>query len=144
MTRATEADIGYSTGGIIALAFGHQMWPVDKCIQAFKSLVEPAFTLRRGQTLHVVRRIQLFVKHSKYETKPLEAALKTVFGGNKPLFGWHNPNAEQPLNTAVMATTSAGSRARLLANYNTRAGPKPKYRRLRPYNSAEEIYSWEA
>jgi hypothetical protein len=94
--------------------------------------------------MHFVRRIQLFVKHSRYETKPLEAVLKTIFGHDRPLFGEREVDAEQPLNTGVMATTSAGSQARLLANYNTRASPGQNYKRLRSYHPKEEIATWEA
>jgi hypothetical protein len=119
------------------------MWSVDHCTEQFRKLVYPAFSKRKGQDVHVVRRVQLFVKHSKYETTPLEAALKQAFG-HKMLFPYQASN--ESLRTAVIAVSSSGSKAWVLSNYNTHAGRDrgPRYQRYRPGRPQDEIATWEA
>ncbi|ETI24750.1 hypothetical protein G647_04120 [Cladophialophora carrionii CBS 160.54] len=135
--------VGTSTGGIIALGFGHEMWSVDHCTQQFQKLVQPAFSKRKGQDVHVIREVQLFVKHSKYETTPLETQLKQAFG-DRTLFPKHR--SEDRLKTAVIAVSSSGSRAWVLSNYNTHPGRGrgPPYQRYRPSRPRDEILTWEA
>lgn len=133
----------HSTGGIIALGFGHLAWSVDRCIEQFKLLVPTAFSKRKGQEMKGIRRIQLLVKHSKYETTPLEAALVNSFGRAK-LFDGEDSTAR--LRTAVTAVSSSGSRAWLLSNYNSLQGSgfKPDYHRYRPQSPEDEVLTWEA
>ena len=84
------------------------------------------------------------MKHSRYEAKPLEAALKEAFGEWDTLFGLRYSDQSPRLKVAVTATTSSGRRAVILSNYNIRQiGPK-KYTRYGPDDPSGEIFVWEA
>ncbi|ETS74669.1 hypothetical protein PFICI_13153 [Pestalotiopsis fici W106-1] len=135
-----------STGGIIALAFGHQRLPVDKCISLFRDLVKDAFTPRKGQKLYGIRYIETMLKKSKYRTRTLEDALKRALG-EEPLFGPIDPDV-RPLKVAVTATTEAGRLPYLLSNYNMATSSLKRsaieYRRDRPESPDEEVRVWEA
>ena len=87
---------------------------------------------------------QIFVRHSRYETQPLEKALKKVFGAETLLFGRPQHQGAQRLKVAVSATTAAGSMAYVLSNYNTRLSRGLKYKRFRPDDPQDEMKVWEA
>lgn len=57
--------------------------------------------------------------HSKYETQPLQDALKKAFSGDEYLFGGTRPNQYYgcDIKIAVTATSAAGNPV-VLANYN--------------------------
>ena len=143
-----------STRGIVALAFGHQRWNIGDCIVMFENLVRQAFTLRKGQSLQGYRHLQMFVKKSRYETKPLTSALHTAFTSRACLFGQALPDGQpRPLKVAVTATSSSGSKSYVLSNYNTknssalrggRSGPSLPYMRYRPSQPEREMKVWEA
>lgn len=132
--------IHQSTGGIIALALGCQMKSVKECKKLFKRLVETAFTLRKGQKVQFVKRIQLLVKHSRYETRPLEDALKHVFDNDGALF----PQPPGKLRTGVLTTTGTGTVAMLCSNYNAMSRSKGDFIRYRPIWPLWELDVWEA
>lgn len=119
------------------------MWTTRECIRQFEQLMPSAVTKRKGQDVQVIRQIQLFGKHSKYETAPLERALKRAFGSKAELFT-KSRAGNQP-KTAVVAASSSGSTAWVLANYDTRAmaDTGPKYARFRPARPTDELYTWE-
>lgn len=138
-------SLSHSTGGIIALGFGHHGWTVDQCIQTFQELVDPVYTKRKLQGLHSVRYVQLFVKHSKYETAPLERALKVAFDAKTRLFPANISHGR--LKTAVTAVSSSGSNAWVLSNYATLPGQEgrgPRYKCYRPNRPQDELRTWEA
>ena len=117
-----------STGGIIALGLGAKCWSVDDCLFYFQSTCRKAFTARKGADLWGVGPMIGAWHHSKYETKPLEEGLKEVFTENELLFGGQRRiiTNGSPLKTAVTATTFAGDRAVVFANYNRTSSEKRK------------------
>ncbi|KAI9158039.1 Calcium-independent phospholipase A2-gamma [Paramyrothecium foliicola] len=145
-----ECQLG--TGGIISLGFGHELWSVDECIEKFKSLVVKVFTKRRAQKIQGLRYVEVMIKKSRYETKPLEDALRATFGEDK-LFGKREKNGVRRLKVAVTAVSEAGQRAYVLSNYNVRnyatsssasSGPKLDYQRYRTQRPEDELKVWEA
>ncbi|KAK6220922.1 hypothetical protein LQW54_001842 [Pestalotiopsis sp. IQ-011] len=142
--------VGTSTGGIIALGFGHKRWSVSECIEKFQALVKEAFTLRQGQNFKMIRHVELVVKKSKYETKPLESALRKAFE-DEQLFASGNVHPKA-LKVAVTTTTEAGTVPHLFSNYNVgraarsvvQKGMSPlNYHRHRPGNPSEELKIWQ-
>ena len=145
----------YNTGGIVALALGHELWSIDECITKFKELVTEAFTLRGGQRILGIQALELLVKKSKYETRPLEKALSSAFG-RKSLFGVQQSSQHQRrLRVAVTAVSAAGQNTWVISNYSARKtagsdpshvqhGPEDDYQRLRPERPDEELEVWEA
>jgi hypothetical protein len=129
------------------------MWDLEKCTNMFLGLVAKAFTPRKGQSLHVIKHIQLLLKRSKYETKTLVSALQEAFNQDSVLF---RPQAHEPfhrLKVAVTATSSSGSKSYVLSNYNTknsgselgdRQNTGLSYVRYRPDLPGDEIKVWEA
>ncbi|PKY01131.1 hypothetical protein P168DRAFT_329858 [Aspergillus campestris IBT 28561] len=69
--------VGTSTGGIIALGLGAAGYSVEDCTRSFRSLCTKAFTKRRGIGIPGWEWLISASNHSKYETRPLEAALQT-------------------------------------------------------------------
>jgi hypothetical protein len=108
-------------------------------------MVGKAFTPRGGQNVKYYKYIQLLWRHSKYQTKTLEAALKELFGSNAILFDQRNPSQLQHMpKVAVVTTTASGRRTYLHANYNARQHPGKEYQRWRPLSKKAEFYVWEA
>ncbi|KAI8948038.1 hypothetical protein F4801DRAFT_474669 [Xylaria longipes] len=150
--RFFDLVVGTSTGGIISLGFGHELWSIEECIERFRTLVGKAFTPRKGQDMHVIRHLQLLIKRSKYETRPIEDALRSAFGDGN-LFGNRQKNGSQRLKVAVAAVSEAGTRSLVLSNYNANDdsgspifGEKSKsnYERYRPTRREDELRVWEA
>jgi hypothetical protein len=108
-----------STGGIIALGLGINNWSVGECITHFEELCDKAFTRRVGGNIPGLGWFIDNYNHSKYETQPLEEALKSAFTETQYLFGGPRttdvPNCD--IKVGVTATSSAGSSV-LLTNYN--------------------------
>ncbi|TGJ87061.1 hypothetical protein E0Z10_g1710 [Xylaria hypoxylon] len=150
--RFFDLVVGTSTGGIISLGFGHELWSIDECIERFRALVGKAFTPRKGQEIRGIRHLQLFIKRSKYETKPIEDALQSAFGDGN-LFGTRQKNGSHRLKVAVAAVSEAGTKSLVLSNYNTNDGSgspifgeksKLNYQRYRPTQREDELRVWEA
>jgi hypothetical protein len=119
----------------------------------FLALVTKAFTPRKGQSLHVIKHVQLLLKKSKYETRALVAALQEVFKPDSILFRPQANERVSRLKVAVTATSSSGSKSYVLSNYNTKnsgSGPGDRentslsYVRYRPNSPGDEIKVWEA
>ncbi|KAI0490190.1 hypothetical protein F4859DRAFT_183291 [Xylaria cf. heliscus] len=151
--RFFDLVVGTSTGGIISLGFGHELWSIEECIERFRALSGKAFTPRKGQDLHGFRHLQLFVKRSKYETKPMDDALQSAFGGGI-LFSNRSKNGNQRLKVAVASVSEAGTKPFILSNYNTlddstafntsEKSKLLKYQRYRPTQPDDELKVWEA
>ena len=129
------------------------MWPIEKCSELFRALVKQAFTLRSGQNIKGFRLVQIFVKKSRYETKPLQNALQHTFGSEEVLFDRIGKEHSRRLKVAVTTTSASGSKAYLLSNYNTKNTPSmqnresnttPSYQRLRTTRRGNEMLVWEA
>jgi predicted acylesterase/phospholipase RssA len=141
--------VGTSTGGIISLGLGSMGWPVDKCMGHFESLCRDAFRKRKGVGWPGIDFLVSASNHSRYQTKPLEDALKYAFGGEH-LFGGlrdlSNPEIMSTVRTrvAVTTTTTNGS-VFLLANYNRiNTVESSAYQFHRSEKPRDEIKIWEA
>ena len=94
-------------------------------IYANEHLCKRAFTPRTGSNVPGVGWLVDNYNHSKYETRPLEEALKSAYSDNEYLFGGARPHASNgtDLKVAVTATSAAGS-AVVFANYSRLCGEK--------------------
>ncbi|KAL3429839.1 hypothetical protein BDV09DRAFT_202723 [Aspergillus tetrazonus] len=141
--------VGTSTGGIIALGLGAHGLSVQDSIYNFRRLCKKAFTRRKGAGIPVLERIITASNHSKFETKPLEDALRSIYGDTK-LFGGSRGNMEEPLclrrltKVAVTTTTTAASVV-VLANYNRHGSTENQsYRFYRSEKPESEMKVWES
>lgn len=99
-------------------------WSVTECIDNFESLCEKMFTPRVGAKLAIIGTLVVGLHHSRYETQPMEEALKSAFSENRLLFGGlqeERPQLggrSQAMNVAVVAASVASNKALVLSNYN--------------------------
>jgi len=95
-------------------------WSVEECIEQFQSLCGEAFTRRTGSSLPIVGMLVENYHHSKYQTTPLETALKTAFSQDQNLFGGARvaESCGSLVKVAVTATSLTGHKTYLFANYN--------------------------
>jgi hypothetical protein len=146
---------------LIALGLVARNWPIGTCVANFKELCGKAFTRRTGGNIPLIGFFVDNYNHSKYETTPLEGALKTAFSEDQHLFGGQRYDQiwDSPVKVAVTATLSSTSPA-LLANYNRQCDDKCKVRRemllrasaknsvsyqfQRPASVETELKTWEA
>ncbi|KAF3043355.1 hypothetical protein E8E11_008222 [Didymella keratinophila] len=137
--------VGTSTGGLVALGLVSQNWSVHTCINNFKELCEKAFTRRFGSNMPFIGWFVDNINHSKYETTPLQEALKVAFTEDQYLFGGQrlDQNWSSPVKVAV-TTTSSSSSPVVLANYNRRCEGKLSYQFQRPEGVENELKTWEA
>jgi patatin-like phospholipase/acyl hydrolase/energy-coupling factor transporter ATP-binding protein EcfA2 len=141
--------VGTGTGGLIALALGNQARSLQNYIKIFEELCDSAFTKKKGIG---VPGIDFFVSasnHSRYGSKPLEAALQSHYG-EENLFGGlkHLPDAapaSDPSTKVAVTTTTTNGTVILLANYNrTSANGQASYQFYRSEKPRTEIKAWEA
>lgn len=120
-----EATTVTSTGGIIALGLGVNHWSVEECTLHFTEMCGKAFTRRLGGNIPGLGWFIDNYHHSKYETQPLEEALRSAFTESQYLFGGPRmPDfPASDIKVGVTATSSAGSSV-LLTNYNRLCGEK--------------------
>lgn len=118
-------------------------------IYNFRRLCKKAFTKRKGAGIPVLERIITASNHSKFETKPLEDALRSIYGDTK-LFGGSRGNTDEPLclrrltKVAVTTTTTAASVV-VLANYNRHGSTENQsYRFYRSEKPESEMKVWES
>ena len=113
-----------SAGGLVALGLGQMGWSVAECIGHFENLCEEIFTPRVGANPAIIGTLVEGFHHSRYETQPMERALKAAFSENGFLFGGlHEERPQfgsrsQTLNVAVVAASVASNKAFVLSNYN--------------------------
>ena len=92
----------------------------------FEQFCDEAFTRRSGSTVPLLGWFIDNYNHSKYETRPLEDGLRTVFSENQFLFGGRRSrDVVTDTKVGVVATTSAGKSV-LLSNYNRVSAQKRK------------------
>lgn len=145
-----------STGGLIALGLASKNWTVNNCIHHFTDLCQRAFTERFGMNVPVLSALVENYHHSKYETAPLNQALREAFSEEDYLFGGPR-ESNQKTKVAVTATTAGN--VSILANYNRSCTDKRKvtyqitcftnrfsvpYTFLRPEKLTSELKTWEA
>ncbi|KAL4986567.1 hypothetical protein BDW68DRAFT_197978 [Aspergillus falconensis] len=140
--------VGTSTGGIIALGLGAQGLSVQDSIDEFRRLCKKAFTKRKGAGIPVLERIITASNHSKFETKPLEDALRSIYGDNE-LFGGSRHNMEplclRRLTKVAVTTTTTAASVVVLANYNRYGSTENQsYRFYRSEKPENEMKIWEA
>jgi patatin-like phospholipase/acyl hydrolase len=136
----------YSTGGIIALAFGVKNWSIKRCIDKFRRLCRIAFTLKVIHTMPLLKYITALKLAPKYRTKPLRDALKSNFG-EQPLSGnsGRSRASYHSARIAVTATNEAGTKAIIMANYSRKTEQRPgEYEFLRPDRPEQELTVWQA
>ncbi|KAK1756460.1 acyl transferase/acyl hydrolase/lysophospholipase [Echria macrotheca] len=145
---------GSSAGGLIALGLGQMGWSVAECIERFEGLCKEIFTPRVAANLAIIGTFSESYHHSRYQTKPMERALKSAFSENGLLFG--GVQAERPefgnsalrLNIAVIAASVASNKAFVLSNYNRPANTNfpvgASYHFQRPERMSQELKIWEA
>ncbi|THC94944.1 hypothetical protein EYZ11_005583 [Aspergillus tanneri] len=140
--------VGTSTGGIIALGLGACGNSVQDCTVAFRSLCHEAFTKRKGIGVPGIGQIISASKHSQFETRPLEYALRTFYGEDRlfggPRQGINSACLRRLTKVAVPTTTTAGS-VTVLANYNRHSAvDELSYRFYRSEKPENEMKIWEA
>ncbi|KAK4446666.1 acyl transferase/acyl hydrolase/lysophospholipase [Podospora aff. communis PSN243] len=146
--------VGTSAGGLVALGLGEMNWSVAECIDHFERLCKTMFTPRLGAKLAIVGPIVGGFHHSRYETKPMERALKEVFSESRLLFGGalgdglESGSRSRTLKVAVVASSVACNRAFVLSNYNRPADigfpVGVSYHFQRPESASQELKVWEA
>lgn len=142
--------VGTSTGGIIALGLGAHGWTVSKCMNTFERLCRDAFTRRRGIGIPGIEHFVTIANDSRYETTPLERALKEAFGTDHNLFAGTRDDVQDQVmlqrvtKVAVVATTLAGTPT-VLTNYNRIDEPDGNnYQYHRSDKPANGLRTWEA
>ncbi|MCJ1354083.1 MAG: hypothetical protein MMC33_004070 [Icmadophila ericetorum] len=138
--------VGTSTGGIIALAFGVEGWPVNKCIEQFLLLCDNAFTPREMHGIWGLEQLAAMNhEYSRYKTRPLEKVLKESFS-EQALFGGTRDRSRSMAKVAVTATRETGQKAVLLANYNRphENDDQTHYEFERGEKPENELRIWEA
>ncbi|KAI1771432.1 hypothetical protein F4818DRAFT_454557 [Hypoxylon cercidicola] len=140
--------VGTSTGGLVALGLASMNWTVEECIFHFENLCDKAFTRRAGSALPIVGPLVDNYYHSKYQTLTLEKAFTSAFTDYLYLFGGERPDQRNgsSVKVAVTATSSDGTKAYVISNYNRRQqGHKPaSYHFQRPESASAELKVWEA
>ena len=126
-----------STGGIIALGLTTQNWSVEECTRHFESLCREVFTKRPYSNLPGVSWLVENFNYSRYETRPMEDALRTTFSATKLLFGGTQAHTVgNDIKNAVTATSHTGQ-AVLFSNYNRICNEKCTPFHIRPLSCAD-------
>ncbi|EMC99209.1 hypothetical protein BAUCODRAFT_146182 [Baudoinia panamericana UAMH 10762] len=136
--------VGTSTGGLIALGLTSRNWTVEECIEQFTTFCKQAFTLRRGIGVPVIGQLVSHYNHSRYETQPLEDALKTAFTHEQYLFGGRRADPGSTSTKVAVTATAAAGQSVVLSNYNRLCTRKLPYHFQRPDNLDTELKTWEA
>jgi len=114
----------------------------------FTNLCKEAFTKRKGIGVPIVESIVSASNHSRYETKPLESALRRAYGEER-LFGGvrdlsDNYGVDRTTKVAV-TTTTTNAKVFLLTNYNRiNSDDSSAYQFQRAEKPHREILIWEA
>jgi phosphate/sulfate permease len=69
-----------ATGGIISLGLGANLWPAERCREAFENLVKTSFIARPLVSIPVIGLAVSYFFDSYYQKEPLEKALDAAFG----------------------------------------------------------------
>jgi hypothetical protein len=112
-------------------------WTVKECIERFQLMCRAAFTPRFGTGSFLTRRIVESHFHSRYETSPLERALKEAFTDDEYLFGGPKRNMISQIKVAVTATSASGRTPIVFGNYNRLSPAYEKGKIVRPISGIE-------
>ncbi|KAF2465550.1 FabD/lysophospholipase-like protein [Lindgomyces ingoldianus] len=136
--------VGSGTAGIIALGLGTRNWSVEECLDHFEKICAQAFANRGGRHIPGAGWLVESLAHAKYDSIPLEAALKEAFSDSQYLFGGPRHRGLSDLNVKVaLATSTPGGNDVVLANYNRQLRWRDKYQFYRSENLAAEFKTWE-
>lgn len=121
MEDVTATDQRYfSVGGIIGLGLFVNEWDLKECSERFTTLCRKAFTPRdfSGVARSWMYWMSLF-RH-RFQTEPLEKALKEAFSDDKYLLGGKRPRgATKTFGAKIgITTSSATSGSILFTDYN--------------------------
>ncbi|KAF2267002.1 hypothetical protein CC78DRAFT_577537 [Lojkania enalia] len=144
--------VGTSTGGIIALGLGCNLWSASKTCATFKKLAKESFKRHNGSSLPIFSWLITYFNDSMYRTDAIEEQLKTAFGDASPptLFGncgWkeasRSGDQQRALKVAVTTTACMTNEAFILANYN-RMETENRVRVYREDHPHLDLNVWEA
>jgi hypothetical protein len=97
-------------------------------MEEFKTLCGQAFTPRRGMSVPMIKEVFKTFNLPKYETQPLELALRKAFTADQYLFGGPRSESESSsmaIKVAVTATSATHSPV-IFTNYNRVSSGKCK------------------
>ncbi|KAI9759344.1 MAG: hypothetical protein M4579_002402 [Chaenotheca gracillima] len=134
--------VGTGSGGIIAMGLGVKNWRVSACTAVFENLMKSAFTPRRGSKIPGVAKFVENRHNSKYETQPLEKALRESFSESELMFG--GSRTEERITRVAVTASSVSGEPTLLTNYNRSCEEKLPYHFQRPEKPSLELKTWEA
>ncbi|KAK1506523.1 uncharacterized protein CCOS01_16575 [Colletotrichum costaricense] len=152
---------GTSSGAISAGALCLNGWTVEECIACFESLARHAFTPRRipaipfvrpllQMLMHLplapalVRLIALLVFDSRYPSRPIEEALRRVFGPEKNIVDY-SPATAMGTHVGMTVATVQDASACVFTSYNGggERGEDRDYHVLAPERGLRKIPLWE-
>ncbi|KAK2036226.1 FabD/lysophospholipase-like protein [Colletotrichum somersetense] len=152
---------GTSSGAITAGALCLNGWTVDECIASFESLASHAFTPRRVPAIPLVRPllrvlmrlplvpalvrlVALLAFDSRYPSRPMEEALRRVFGAEKSIVDYSPANTTGTMVGMTVATVQDAN-ACVFTSYNG-VGQRDEdrdYHVLIPESGTRKIPLWE-
>ncbi|KAH8800879.1 acyl transferase/acyl hydrolase/lysophospholipase [Xylogone sp. PMI_703] len=111
---------GTSSGGIIALALGHNGWPVEDCMDHFVRLAKRAFSTHRSSYLYWLSHIRaiLFslVTNGIYPAQKMDAVLQEVFGDSSRILD-HSAATAMGIKLGIVVSTMKPETV-IFTNYN--------------------------
>ncbi|KAH8672607.1 hypothetical protein BGZ60DRAFT_563027 [Tricladium varicosporioides] len=139
--------VGTSTGGIITLGLGHNLWTASKCCEKFRNLAKNSF---RYTPISRIPLLGWFFSDGIYRDevikRQLEAAFSadTLFGNRTSCASRDDTNDQKrALKVAVTATSCLTQEAVIMANYN-RKEVKNGNKLCREDQPSLELQVWEA
>ena len=126
-----------------------RQWDVERCEAVFRDMTRRFFGRRHRLDKSIVANVRWFLQSwlsdGIYDVNELEAALKQHFGADSRLF---NSNFMLPsgFKVGVTATNITDASPFIFTNYNG-VGHRRKdcgYRLVRPRDTEEEPYIWQA
>ncbi|KAK6511351.1 hypothetical protein TWF481_000271 [Arthrobotrys musiformis] len=120
--RFFDLIVGTSTGGLMALGLGIQEVSADSLGEEFKSICNVGFSGQRQNMGKIQSFLSWMSLNCVYFTQNLEEALEAHFRkkGNSKVFGLRN-------HCRVGVTTTVGSEAKLISNYQRGGSGSEKY-----------------
>ncbi|KAH8703381.1 hypothetical protein BGW36DRAFT_457672 [Talaromyces proteolyticus] len=155
-----DVIIGTSSGGILSLALGANLWDADTCVNKFRSLASVSFSQRLLTKLPIIGGLFGIGLHSYYEPEPIEKALVNTFTcatgkrylSHEPRIyksdqkeGDHLKFYLRELNVGVTTVNTISNEAVLMSNYNRKQSKDDSGAKLyRADQEDDEIEVWQA